>query len=620
MSQQPNRELGLFDVFCISSGAMISSGLFVLPAIAFSIAGPGIILSYLLAAIVLIPAVLSKAELVTTMPKAGGMYSYLERALGPATGTFSGLASWFALSLKSAFALLGMAIFVMLMYPHSSEIYMKIVAVILCILFTAVNIIGVKVTGRLHKSLVIFVFVLLCAYALRGIHFISLQRYAPFMPFGIESAFVTAGLIFVSYGGLTEIAVLAENVKNPHRTIPAGMILALAVTTLLYVAVVAVTVGLVAGVELRHTVVPTVLGAAHAMGIVGMVLMVLAGLVAFITTANVGIFCASRFPMAMSGDQLLPPLFQRVNFRFRTPHVSILITGSMMILAVLFLTLEDLVKTASTFMIILFMSMNIAVIIMRESRIPSYRPTLHAPLYPWLQVSGIAVSGFLIFKMGRVPLSITGIFLAASLTWYLIYARFRVSRQSALVHVVERITNRKLAAATLHGELKQILIKRDNIVEDRFDHLIRNCVILDIDHSVSAEDAFKRLAEILSPRLELDQEILFSLFLQRETQSSTIIAPGLAIPHVLVEGKKKFDILVVRCKEGITFPETSEPVHTMFVLVGSMDERNFHLASLAAIAQIAQDKLFEKYWLKAQSTEDLRDILFVAERKRIGAV
>ncbi len=620
MKERLNRQLGLLDIFCISTGAMISSGLFVLPAIAFSKAGPAVILSYLVAGLLLIPAVLSKAELVTAMPKAGGIYFYLERALGPAAGTFGGLANWFSLTLKSAFALLGMAIFAMLIYPHSSEMQIKIVAAVFCLFFTSISLIGVKVTGRFQILLVIILFVLLGLYLFRGVNYIQLQRYAPFMPFGMGSVFATAGFVFVSYGGLTEMVSIAEEVKNPNRDIPLGMILALGMTTLLYVLVVAVTVGLVGVKELKNTFVPISLGATTCMGGVGIMLIALAAFIAFITTANAGILSASRFPMAMSGDQLLPSFFQKVNFRYKTPHVSILITGGFMILAVLFLKLEDLVKTASTLMIILFMFVNIAVIIMRESKIPSYRPTLQAPLYPWLQIFGIIISGFLIFEMGRVPLSITGIFVAVSLAWYLIYARFRVNRQSALMHVVERVTDRKLVDATLHSELKQILIERDNIVEDRFDRLIKNCVILDIDHSLSGEDAFRRLAEVLSPRLNIDQKILSDLFMKREAESSTVIAPGLAIPHILVEGKRKFGIIVVRCKNGIIFPETSEPVHTMFVLVGSMDERNFHLSALAAIAQIAQDKLFDRNWLKARNIEELRDIIFLAERKRIAAV
>lgn len=620
MPDETKRELGLFHILCISAGATISSGLFVLPAIAFRNAGPAAIVSYLLAGLLLIPAALSKAELLTAMPKAGGIYFSLERALGPAAGTFGGLANWFGLGLKSAFALLGISIFASLIFPQSSEIQMKIIAVVCCILFTAINIVSGKVTGRFRLSLIIILFVLLCLYVFRGVNSIDLQRYVSFMPSGMDSVFATAGLVFVSYGGLTEMVGIPEQVKNPNRDIPLGMILALGITVVLYVMVVAVTVGLLDAHELARTTVPISLGGATCMGGVGMVLMTLAGLIAFVTTANAGILSASRFPMAMSGDQLFPPSFQKVNLRFKTPHISILITGGFMAFAVVFLTLEELVKTASTLMILLFTFINIAVIIMRESRIPSYRPTFQAPLYPWLQMLGIILPGYLIFEMGRVPLSITGIFLAVSLAWYLVYARFRVSRQSALMHVVERITDRKLVDTTLHSELKQMLIERDNIVEDRFDRLIKNSVILDIDHSVLAEDLFKKLAEVLTPRIDVDQKTLLNLFLERESQSSTVIAPGLAIPHILVEGKGKFDIILVRCKNGIIFPDTAEPVHTMFVLVGSRDERNFHLSALAAIAQIAQDKQFDKYWLKARNIEELRDIIFLAERKRIAAV
>ena len=179
------------------------------------------------------------------------------------------------------------------------------------------------------------------------------------MPSGIGSIFATTGLVFVSYGGLTEMVGIPEQVKNPNRDIPLGMILALGITAMLYVMVVAVTIGLVDAGELRTTLVPTSLGAASSMGALGLVIMTLAGLIAFVTTANAMILSASRFPMAMSGDQLFPPFFQKVNLRFKTPHISILITGGFMAFAVLFLTLEDLVKTASTLMILLFIFINI---------------------------------------------------------------------------------------------------------------------------------------------------------------------------------------------------------------------------------------------------------------------
>jgi len=117
--------------------------------------------------------------------------------------------------------------------------------------------------------------------------------------------------------------------------------------------------------------------------------------------------------------------------------------------------------------------------------------------------------------------------------------------------------------------------------------------------------------------LNIDERALYNLFIKREKESSTVVTAGLAIPHIIIKGVHKFDVLLVRCKKDIIFPGNPQPVHTMFVLVGSRDERNFHLRALAAIAQIAQDKDFDKNWLKAGNIEELRNIILLAERKRI---
>ena len=620
MRKKLKKELGLSAVFCIASGAMISSGLFVLPAVAFSNAGPAVILSYLLAGIFVIPALLSKAELATAMPRAGGTYFYIERTLGPVTGVFSGLANWFSLALKSAFALIGMGIFVGLLFPGITELQIKIIAVGFCIFFMLLNIISVKGTGKFQMILVFVLFALLGLYCLRSFNYIEPNKYVPFMPYGIGSVFATAGIVYISFGGLTKVASIAEEVKDPNRNIPLGMILAFCVVLIMYLLVIFATVGILDGNVLRNSLTPISTGAKVSMGSFGVFIMVIAALIAFITTANAGILTASRFPMAMARDQLLPSVFQKISFRYKTPYVAIIITGVFMVFSILFFSLENLVKTASTMMIILFMFVNAAVIIMRESRIQSYRPTFKTPLYPWIQILGIVIPGFFIFEMGKVALSITGAFIAVSLIWYLIFVRTKVKRQSAFVHIIERFTAKELGGATLGDELKEILIERDNIVEDRFDHLIKDCEILDIDHSVSLESAFKMISSELSKRLSISEEGIYNKLIDREKQSSTVISKGLAIPHIIIEGEKKFDIFLVRCKEGIVLSGSSDRVHTMFVLIGSMDERNFHLRALAAIAQIAQDRDFDKSWLKARNIEELRDIILLAERKRIGII
>ena len=616
MKEKLKKELGVLDVFCIASGAMISSGLFILPALAYAKTGPAMVFSYIVAGIFILPSVFAKAELATAMPKAGGTYFFIERSMGSSVGTVGGFASWFSLSLKSAFALVGIGIFATLIKPSISELEIKMIAVAACLFFMTVNIIGVKHTGRFQVVLVLALFSILLLYVFRGAQFIKPDRYEPFVPFGVGSIFATAGLVFVSFGGLTKICCVAEEVKNPGRTIPLGMFLAFTVVMLFYATVVFVTVGLLGQAELSASPAPISAAAEKIMGNAGLIALSLAAILAFITTANAGILTASRAPMAMSRDLLIPKLLHNVNKRFRTPHFSIIATTIFMISAILFLSMENLVKTASTLMILLFLLVNLSVIVMRESKIQSYRPKFLSPLYPWIQIAAILGYSFIIFKMGRIPLSITAGFIVSALLWYLTYARKKVSRQAALVHIIERVTAGELTEPTLPDELRDIIIERDEIVEDRFDRVIEGCTILDLEKSVTMDEFFQAASARMAEDINVKKDTLYSALVKREKESSTVIRPGLAIPHIIVEGIDKFRILIARCKEGIVFPNAETGVRIVFMLVGSKDERNFHLRALAAIAEIAQGRDFDKRWLEARNIEELRHIILLAERKR----
>ena len=618
---QLKKQLGSLDVFAVAAGAMISSGLFVLPAIAFAKAGPAVILSYFFASVLIIPSVLSKAELATAMPRAGGTYFYVERSLGAVGGLFSGLASWFSLALKSAFAVVGMAILIevvlhMLFPPQLEQWHLKVIAALCCLGFTALNIVSVRHTGRFQVLLVAMLLAILAFFVAFGAGAVETVRYTGFLEKGWPAVLATAGLVFISFGGLTKVASIAEEVKDPGKNLPLGMLLAWLVVTIFYIGVVTITVGLVDASELIHSYTPISLAASKFMGATGFAILGLAAIAAFVTTANGGILAASRSPMAMSRDQLLPPLLARLNERFKTPHISILLTSGFMITAIVFLDIESLVKIASTLMIILFILDNASVIIMRESKIQSYRPKFKSPLYPYIHILVIICYGALIVDMGKVPLLITAAFVALSTAWFWLYVSKRASRAAAVMHIVERVTDRKLKTVTLENELRDILIERDEIIEDRFDRLIRDCHILDIQGRQPAQQIFRDVSAILAKRLDANEYVLFEKFLQREAQGGTVIQPGLAIPHIVVEGENKFDILLVRASDGIDFPHAPDPVRIMFVLAGSTDERNYHLRALMAIAQIAQEKDFEKRWLTARDTQAIRNLLLLSTRKR----
>ena len=144
------KELGLLDVFALCTGAMFSSGFFLLPGIAAADAGPSVVLAYLLAGVLVLPAMLSVAELSTAMPRAGGAYYFLDRALGPAFGAIDGVGSWLALVLKSAFALVGIGAYLSLIV----ELPIRLVAVGLVVVFAIFNVVGAKETASLQRRLV----------------------------------------------------------------------------------------------------------------------------------------------------------------------------------------------------------------------------------------------------------------------------------------------------------------------------------------------------------------------------------------------------------------------------------------------------------------------------------
>ncbi len=288
------RGLGVIDVFSISSGAMISSGLFILPAVVYPQAGPALLIAYLLAALLVVPALLSKAELATAMPKSGGTYFFIQRSLGPLLGIFSGLAAWFSLSLKSAFALLGIGIFLSPLLPSLPGGTIKLIAIAFTLFFTLLNIVSVKHSGKFQIVLVFALLAILIYYIVGGLERVNVHHFVPFNPGGWGTVLSITGMIFISFGGLTKIASVAEEVKDPGRSIPRGMIASFVVVTLFYLLTIFVTVGLLNQGDFRQTLTPLSLGAEKFGGRTGFLLLSGAAMLAFITTGNAGLLASSR--------------------------------------------------------------------------------------------------------------------------------------------------------------------------------------------------------------------------------------------------------------------------------------------------------------------------------------
>mgnify|MGYP001428265941 FL=1 len=442
------RKLGLFSVIVISLSAMIGSGLFVLPALAMLELGGGdsplggVWLAYLVAAFLVIPGAVSKSELSTAMPTSGGSYVYVQKTFGPLIGTVAGLGLWANFMLKSAFALIGFKAYLWVIEDLlGMDIDIEAAAIILLAIIVGINILGVKKIKKVQIPIVIFsasYLFALCVYAI-AYHDLDWSAVASRDSFGSwDDVAATSAFVFVSYAGVTKIAAVAGEVKSPERNLPYGILLSLLFSCLLYVLVTMVMAAAVPPSEYMHgehgASEDPIYIFAEAVGgeTVGKIAAILA-VVTMTSMALAGILASSRFPFAMSRDNLLPPFLESVHQRFGTPHWAIIGTGVAMGLAITFLPVHDVAELASGFKIMIFMLINGCVIVLRTSSDSHkwYDPKWKTPwpLYPAVQLFGIFGGGALLYLMGSKSLVGASAAIVLGLIIYNGYGRNRVDAQ-----------------------------------------------------------------------------------------------------------------------------------------------------------------------------------------------
>jgi amino acid transporter/mannitol/fructose-specific phosphotransferase system IIA component (Ntr-type) len=620
------KELKLFDVFAISTGAMFSSGFFLLPGLASAQAGPSVVLAYLLAGLLVVPAMLSKAELSTAMPRAGGTYYFLDRSLGPLVGAVGGLGTWAALILKSAFAVIGMGAYLALFV----EAPMTAIAIALTLFFTLLNLVGAKESSALQVGLVMILIAVLAFFVVQGLVEVATlgvaevgrTQFTPFLPFGSEGLFATVGLVFVSYAGLTKVASVAEEVENPDRNIPLGMTLSLVTATAFYVVGVAVMVAVLEPTELRSDLTPAATAAAAFFdwlpGSLGVILVVIAAIAAFASTGNAGIMSASRYLLAMGRDRVVSPAFARLG-RFRTPSLGLAVTGATIIACLLLLDVMSVAKLASAFQLLIFALINLSVVVLRESRIEGYEPGFRAPLYPWIQVVGFLAPLWLITEMGTLTVLFTVAMIVAALIWYRYYAREHMAREGAVLHLFERLGRHRDPG--LDRELRAILTEHGPGDHDPFVELVTGARVIDSDEVSDYPALVWQVAAHLSPSCGVPAHRIAEALLEESRLGLTPQSRGVAFPHLRLPGLRTFHLVLVRLREGIAIPmddpEAHEPVgpaRALFFLVSPEPEARTHLAFLAHMAERVDQDDFMPAWLGAASEQQLKEAVLHAER------
>ena len=193
--------------------------------------------------------------------------------------------------------------------------------------------------------------------------------------------------------------------------------------------------------------------------------------------------------------------------------------------------------------------------------------------------------------------------------------RFGMNRGKALFQMITQATPKELSKGSLGKDVKGIMETKDDTRRLRFDALIKNSAVLDIDRAIPYAALFEQAAAVLAHKLDCSPDLLFDLMMEREADSSTALRPDLAIPHIIIEGSHAFSLLLARCKAGIHFNELAPRVQAVFILIGTRDERNYHLYALSAIAELVQEARFNKKWLSARNEAALRKLVLQRQGK-----
>ena len=405
------RSLSLITVIAISIGGMLGSGIFVLPGLAAAKTGSSVWLAYLIAALCILPAALSKSELATAMPSSGGTYVYIERAFGPILGTVAGIGLWLSLLLKSSFALVGFGAYLSILISIDPDLT-RIVAVFFLGLILLLNIFGVKKVGKVQIVIVALSLACLTLILIFGLPEINTVFLKPFLINGKMGLMSTVAFVYISYAGVTKVAAIAGEIKNPDKNLPRAMILSLFIMTTIYVSIAFILVGNIPLDALEKDIKP-IYTIANMLGgqYVGYAAAII-GVITLISMANSGVLAASRFPFAMARHKLLPSFMSKIHSKYLTPTSTIILTCVTMALVILFLDVEKIAKLASAFMVMMFILVNAAVVVLRETSAQWYNPPFRSPIYPYVQIFGIISGIVLLVLLGWLPfLSIIGIFI-----------------------------------------------------------------------------------------------------------------------------------------------------------------------------------------------------------------
>lgn len=452
-----SRELSLFSVTMIGVGAMIGAGIFVLTGIASGVAGPAILVAFLLNGIVALFTASAYAELGGSIPEAGGGYLWVKSTLPQPSGFLSGWMSWMAHSVACALYAVGFGAYFGEVFhevgAHLSippEILKKGLAVLILILFTYINFRGAKETGKagniatILKISILFLFILLGSKVIFG-DSTRMTHFVPFFGKGFFGILTAMGLTYIAFEGYEIIAQSGEEVKDPEKNIPKAIFISLLIVVPIYILVAFVALGVVNPGDLtawdflaaKKEV--AMVEAARNISYWGSAILLIGGLLSTISALNATIYSSSRVSFAMGRDHNLPPIFGRIHSRFKTPDGSLFVSSILIVLMVLLLPIEDIASSADIMFLFLFIFVNVALIHIRR-KTPHHLKGYKSPLFPLFPILGILTQSLLVvimFIYSPKAFFLSLLWIGAGLSIYYGYAKHREKAEVGPVIIVE---------------------------------------------------------------------------------------------------------------------------------------------------------------------------------------
>lgn len=425
------RDLGLFDASMIGIGAMIGAGIFVLTGIAAGEAGPAAILAFALNGVVTLLTAFAYAELSSTIPEAGGGYSFVKRAFPGPIGFISGWMLWFAYTVACSLYALGFSSYFWEFFHKYIPTVTHIVSVsigeraggilitiFICAFFVWLNARGAEVTGKAENVITIAKIIVLIIFVYYGLAQIwsepqaAVANFTPFLPKGFAGVTIAMGLTFIAFEGYDLIATVAEEIKEPEKNIPKATFISLGVTMVVYLLILFVALGAVhtEGMETwqflgEHGETAIVMAADSFMPSFGVALIVFGGLLSTMSALNATVLASSRVAFSMGRDRWLPEKVATIHPTRRTPHIAIILTGVILLIVALTLPIETVGSAASLMFLLTFTLVNLALIVLRR-RSPGAKPTYRVPLFPYIPLAAAVLNmGLAVYQFNFNPMS-----------------------------------------------------------------------------------------------------------------------------------------------------------------------------------------------------------------------